>query len=290
MQYDLEDHPDLKDAGWIRAANRRAKRDIRKQRLQARMRRHGGKIVSAVALVVIGAVVFGLYQTGRFGDVRDISLPDVDLPHVGANVEIPFANTPAEQWADGEKGIVAPDANPVFEQVKQAIIASRLDPATLSEHKPDRFVAMLSPQMREHVAKDGLASWVTSLKPGTKLLPNGIKVSGRMSLGEKDGYPAVMTDYVFAYAFEPPDPKKLMSQLDMVAATREQATYLVMPDGLWLSSLDNYYYSMGCKAAKEGFLAPQFTEPIPLTSTGAPGDEKKYFSVDTAIPTDMSCD
>ncbi len=204
----LEDHPDLQDGAWIRAANRRAKKDIRKQRRQARWKRHGGKVVSAIALIVIGAVLFGFYKAGKFGE---ISLPDVKLPQVGVNVEVPFAGTPAEQWADGEKGIVVPDANPAFERVRQAIIASRMDPVTISEHKPDQFLTMLAPEMSDHVEKD-VSGWTTRLKPGTKLLPNGIRVAGKMTLGEKDGFPAVTTDYVFAYAFEPPDPKKLSTR------------------------------------------------------------------------------
>ncbi|MFI6097566.1 hypothetical protein ACIA8G_18540 [Lentzea sp. NPDC051213] len=287
MQYDLEDHPDLNDAAWIRRANRRAKREIRKQRRRARMRRHSGKVVSAIALIVIGAVLFGLYRAGKFGEV---SLPEAQLPYTGVNVAVPFAGTPAEQWADGEKGIVAPDATPAFEQVRQALIASRLDPVMLSEHKPDRFLAMLSPKMRERVVND-LRGWATRLKQGTKLLPNGIKVSGKMTLGEKDGYPAVTADYVFAYAFEPPDPKKLVNQMEMVASTRQQATYLIMPDGgLWLSKLDNFHYSIACKAAKEGFLAPQFTEPVAPGGNGVLDDEKKYFSAEGAMPTENTCD
>jgi hypothetical protein len=251
MQYDLEDHPDLKDAAWIRAANRRAKRDVRRQRRQARLRRHGGKIVSVIALIVIGAVLFGFYRAGRFDDV---SLPEVKLPQTGVNVGIPFASTPAEQWPEGEKGIVVPDANPVYEQVRQALIASRMDPATLYDHKPDRYLAMLAPEVREHVSKE-LSGWTTRLKQGTELLPNGIRVSGKMTLGEKDGFPTVTADYVFAYAFEPPDPKKLLDQMEMVAAVREKVTYMVTPEGLWPSDADGFQYSIACKAAKEGFLA-----------------------------------
>lgn len=284
MQYDLEDHPDLKDAAWIRGANRRAKREIRGQRRRARMRRHGGKIVSAIALIVIGAVLFGLYRAGKFSEV---SLPDVKLPYSGVNVEVPFASTPAEQWPDGEKGIVAPDANPVFEQVRQALIASRMDPVTISEHRPDRFLAMLAPAMRDHVSKD-VSGWITRLKQGTKLLPNGIKVAGKMELTEKDGFPAVTTDYVFAYAFEPPDPKKLFDQNEIVASIREKVTYTITPEGLWLSGASGHHHSIACQASKDGFLAPWFTEPA-QQGDGLPGDERKYYSVDGPMPTEDTC-
>ena len=285
VHHDIEDHPDLKDAAWIRGANRRAKREIRRQRRRARWRRHSGKVVSAIALVVIGAVLFGLYRAGRFSDV---SMPDVELPHSGVNVEVPFAKTPAEQWPEGEKGIVAPDANPAYEQVRQALVASRMDPATLTDHRPDRFLAMLAPPARDHVAKN-VSGWVTRLKQGTKLLPNGIRVSGKMALGEKDGYPAVTTDYVFAYAFEPADPKKLFDQMEIVAVIRDKVTYTITPEGLWPSDSSGHWHSIACKAAEDGFLAPQFTEPSKQVE-GVPGDGKAYFSVDGEMPTADTCD
>lgn len=246
---------------------------------------HANKVVSAIALIVIGAVLFGLYRSGEFGE---ITLRDVKLPQAGVNLEIPFAGTPAEQWPEGEKGIVAPDGNPAYEQVRQALIASRMDPVMLTEHQPGRFLALLAPEVREHVTKE-LSGWTTRLKQGTKLLPGGIRVSGKMTLGEKDGYPAVTTDYVFAYAFEPPDPKKLTSQLEMVAAVREKVTYTVTPEGLWPSDSTGFQYSIACTAAKEGFLAPQFSEP-PKPEQGLPGDERKYFSTDGQMPTENTCD
>jgi hypothetical protein len=285
MQYDIEDHPDLRDSAWIRGANRRAKREIRRQRRRARLRGHSGKIVPVVSLLVIAGVLVGFYLAGKFSGV---ALPDVELPYAGVNVEVPFAKTPAEQWPEGEKGIVAPDANPAYEQVRQALIASRMDPATLTDHKPDRFLAMLAPPAREHVARE-ISGWVTRLKQGTRLLPNGIRVSGKMTLGEKDGYPAVTTDYVYAYAFEPPDPKKLLDQMEIVAVVRDKITYTITPEGLWPSDSSGHWHSIACKAAKDGFLAPQFTEPSNQIE-GVPGDGKAYFSVDGEMPTADTCD
>lgn len=287
MQYDIEDHPDLRDAAWLRAANRRAKREIRRQRRRARLRRHSGKIVAAIALVVTGAVLAGLYQAGTFRNVSLPDTPDVQLPYSGVNVDAPFTGTPAEQWLDGEKGIITPGSNPAFEQVRQALIAARIDPAMIGEHKPDRYLAMLTPGAREHVSKE-LRSWTTRLKQGTKLLPNGIRVSGTMTLGESDGYPAVTADYVFAYAFEPPDPKKLVDQMEMVAAVREKVTYAISPEGLWPVKASGYRYSIACQASKEGFLGPQFIEP-PKNLEGFKDDEK-YFSVGGEIPTENTCD
>lgn len=235
---------------------------------------HGNRVVSGIALVVIGAVLFGLYRAG--------------VPKQGVNVRIPFASTPAEQWPEGEQGIVAPGTDPAYERVRQALIASRMDPVMISDHEPGRFLAMLAPDVRDHVAKE-LPGWTTRLKTGTKLLPNGVRASGRMSLGEQDGYPAVTTDYVFAYAFEPPDPEKLTDQMEIVAAVREKVTYLITPDGLWPADADGFQYSIACRAAKDGFLAPRFTEPA-RPGKGLPGDERKYFAVEGRMPTENTCD
>jgi hypothetical protein len=231
------------------------------------------KVVSAVALVVIGAVLFGLHQRGQAPPV---------------NVRIPFASTPAEQWPEGEKGITVPGDDPVYEQVRQALVASRMDPAMLSEHRPGRFLAMLAPDVRDYVGKD-LPGWATRLAQGTKLLPNGIRAAGKMTLGEKDGYPAVTTDYVFAYAFEPPDPEKLHSQMEMVAAVRAKVTYSITPEGLWPANSTGFQYSIACGAAKDGFLAPRFTEPA-KPGQGLPGDDRLYFSADGQVPAENTCD
>ncbi|MFD9703826.1 hypothetical protein [Lentzea sp. NPDC059081] len=287
LQYDIEDHPDLQDAAWMRGANRRAKRDVRRQKRRVKARRHSGKIVAAVALLAVGAVVFGLYRAGTFANVSLPKAPDVHLPHSGVNVEQPFTGTPAEQWSDGERGIVLPSTDPAFEQVRQALIASRLDPAMLVEHKPDRFLSMLAPGSREHVATD-VSMVATRLEQGMKLLPNGIRVSGKMTLGQGANYPAVTADYVFAYAFEPPDPRKLTTQMEIVAAVRHQVTFEITPEGLWLTKSSSFQYSIGCEASKAGFLAPQFSERP--KNVGGQYDDEKHFSVDGPVPTDGNCD
>lgn len=217
MQYDIESHPDLQDSAWIRGANRRVKREIRRQRRQARLRRHSGKIVAAVALVAVGAVLVGLHRAWTFADVSLPKAPDVQLPHSGVNVEEPFTGTPAEKWSDG------------------------------------------------------------------------IKVSGTMTLGEKDGRQTVTADYVFAYAFEPPDPKKLFDQMEMIAAVREKITYAVTPEGLWPTEALGHRYSIACRASAEGFLGPQFIEP-PKQVGGPLEDDEKHFTVGGEVPTEDTCD
>ncbi|SER96558.1 hypothetical protein SAMN05216188_118124 [Lentzea xinjiangensis] len=284
MQYGIEDHPDLRDAAWMRAATRRAKREVRTQRRRARLRRHSGKVVTALALVAVGGVVVGLQRAGAFDGV---SLPDAELPRAGVNVEAPFTGTPAENWSEGEKGIVVPSADPAFEHVRRALVAARLDPVAISEHKPGRYLAMLAPGAREHVSTR-LHDWTTRLKPGTKLFPGGIRASGTMTLGEADGHRTVTADFVYAYAFEPPAPEKLLDQMEMIAAVREKVTYAVTPEGLWPTEAHGHRYSIACRASDEGFLAPRFVEPSQhLTEVR---DDRKHFTVGGEVPTGDNCD
>ncbi|WP_394613147.1 hypothetical protein JNUCC0626_24715 [Lentzea sp. JNUCC 0626] len=229
------------------------------------------KTVSALSLVVIVAVLVALHPSWR------------EPPAI--NLAVPFAGTPAEQWPDGADGIVVPDDRPVFAQVRTALIASRTDPEMIERHNPEPFLEMLAPQVRDEVANN-LPGWTTRIRSGVRLL--GVKTSGRMTLSEHNGHPLVLTDYVFAYAFAPPDPSKLRHQREMVVASRNQVSYAVTPDGVWPAEARGFQYSVACGAAREGFLAPQFTEPA-RPGAGVAGDDRRYFSADGPLPDPDTC-
>ncbi|MGI5502116.1 hypothetical protein [Lentzea sp. CA-135723] len=229
------------------------------------------KTVSALSLVVIVAVLVALNTSWR------------RPPAV--NLLIPFAGTPAEQWPDGADGIVVPAGRTEFALVREVLIASRTDPEMIERHNPEPFLALLAPQVRLQVAGD-LPDWTTRIKPGTKLL--GVKAEGRMTLSERNGHPLVLTDYVFAYAFEPPDPGALRHQREMVVASRYQVSYAVTPEGIWPSEARGFQYSVACGAARDGYLAPQFTEPA-APGVGVAGDDRRYFSTDGPLPTPDTC-
>ena len=299
MSYDLEDHPDLKDAAWIRAANRRAKREIRQQRRRARMRAHSGKVVSAISLVVIGAVLFGMYRFGAFDEVSvpQVTLPTEVAPYQGVDTEHPFVNTPALQWADGDKGIVAPDQNPEYaasyEAVRKALITGHLDPRVIADHDLEPFVAPLAAAQKDAWLKDPGGTAITRLRKGTKLLPNGIKVDGRMWPGrDEHGRPVVHTSYRFAYAFDPGDQKTLLDQYEIVALQRADVDYQLTEHGLWITKSDGFWYSMACKSLKEGFLAPMFIEKRPVPTSMSKDDLRKpeeWFAPDVTMP-DTDCE
>ncbi|MEU7481378.1 hypothetical protein AB0A63_35755 [Lentzea sp. NPDC042327] len=288
----IEDHPDLKDDAWLRAANRRAKQDIRRQRRQARMRRHGGKVVSAVALVVIVGVVVGLYRAGTFGE---LSMPDLRGSHKGVDTAQPYARTPAEKWADGEAGIVAPDQDPryapIYEAARGAIIAAHLDPRMVVERDRAPFLALLAPEVADHFEPVQDTVLWTRTKAGTALLPVPVKVDGRMWPGQdENGLPVVHTSYRFAYAFEPGEMRNsLFEQTDLLAMVRADVDFQLDAEGLWVTRVDGYHYLMACQASKDGYLAPMFTEKRQRDDGGSERGPDEWFASDAPIPTESGC-
>ena len=119
----------------------------------------------------------------------------------------PFANTDAENWADGAAGIVIPAAHPVggytaaqvadaYQTTGKLLIAAALDRQTLLGGAPTAFADLLTRQQRTQflaglnktgVDKQGnklsTRAMVTSFAPGTtQLIGSVIKVSGTMSV------------------------------------------------------------------------------------------------------------
>lgn len=126
-----------------------------------------------------------------------------DRPPAPTPVPAPFAGTDANGWAQGADGIVAPDDNPIFIPVRQALVLSRVDPKAVSERDPAAFLAMLSPGSRANYERT-LLSVTTQIRPGTVLMPDGVRARGSMSEAvDNQGRPVVMTDYTFAYALRP---------------------------------------------------------------------------------------
>jgi hypothetical protein len=146
----------------------------------------------------------------------------------------PFAGTPADGWADGLAGIVPPPARPVgsftaaqvaaaYATTRKLLIAANLDRQTLLGGPPAAFAKLLTAEQRatflasldkKGLDKDGsrlsTRLWVASFAPGsTELIGNVIKVHGTMSarpVRESGGVAlAIVVNYIFAYAIEPPN-------------------------------------------------------------------------------------
>lgn len=125
-------------------------------------RRTRRPLLAAVAGAVVVALVAGGvtagWMRGWWGDSAAPAPSGTPTPG-GAETASPFAGTPAEHFAEGEAGIVLPAAEPVgdftaeevaeaLEQVRQALIAARLDETMLVDHNPEKFLSLLAPDQR----------------------------------------------------------------------------------------------------------------------------------------------
>ncbi|MFE2752833.1 hypothetical protein ACFXGA_12640 [Actinosynnema sp. NPDC059335] len=278
-EYRIEDHPDLQDRKWARDVVRRAEREARAARLRSLPRRPRRRFWVGAAIAV-AAVLLGwaVLATGTDGAVsRGLGVP--------VDPDRPFAGTAAASWADGAEGVVAPEAGPVgpysaeqvaaaYERVREAVVAARLDRRVVRDHDLEPFFGLFAPDLRDSLRvlfdgrNDGEAALaVTRVDKGVRLAEAEPKVRGGMvaEVGP-EGELAVRTDYTFAYAFTPDRPEAVRGPLDVVALSRFQVRYSLRTggpgvEGLWADSSVGSLHSIGCSAAKRGFLAPAFTEP-----------------------------
>jgi hypothetical protein len=234
----VPDAPDAPDAPDVPGATRTVRRH----------RRWRGRRLAAALLAVTLLLVAGVLVWLRFGHsageptgsapVTDTSLGPIlgtiapgDL-FAGASTD-PFLGTPANAWADGAAGIVAPPAEPVgvftaaqvaaaYATTGELVVASSLDKPTLLGGQPAALEQLLTARQRatfiagldaHGVGKDGrplsTRSWVASFAPGTAQLDGDvIKVSGTMDAMAvtESGHQVlrVEVNYSFVYAVEPP--------------------------------------------------------------------------------------
>jgi hypothetical protein len=277
-EYRIEDHPDLQDAGWAREAVRQAEREARVRRLRSLPRRPRRRFWVGSAIVVAAVLLAWAVIASESGSPAVQGVRPVDLDE-------PFAGTSAAAWADGEAGVVAPEAAPVgsysaeqvaaaYEQVREAVVAARLDRRVVVDHDLEPFFGLFAPDLREslRVLFDGrndveAALVVTRVDEGARLAEVEPKVRGEMAAEVgREGELAVRTDYTFAYAFAPDRPDEVRGAADVVALARFQVRYSLRTggagvEGLWADSSLGSLQSIGCSSAKRGYLAPAFTEP-----------------------------
>jgi hypothetical protein len=206
-----------------------------------------GQLAAALLAVTLLLAAGGLVWL-RFGHTAaapDVSAPvtDTDLGSIlgtiapgdlfaGAAAD-PFLGTPANSWADGAAGIVAPPAQPVggftaaqvaaaYATTGELVAASSLDTRTLLGGPPAALERLLTAGQRatfqaglgaHGLGQDGrplsTRSWVASFAPGTAQLDGRvIKVSGTMNAAAvtESGRQVLRVEvsYSFVYAVEPP--------------------------------------------------------------------------------------
>jgi hypothetical protein len=228
----------------------------------------------------------------------------------------PFDSTPAAHWPDGAAGIVPPVAAAVGDYtaeeaaegmrlVRDALAASRLDPRLLVDHDPATYLGLLAPDARrqlEPLFGDGrepqVQSLVSLVATGNTLLPVDAKVTGSMSArkGDKPGELVIHTNYVFAYAFRPAQPTRLVDAMNAIVVVRADVDYVVRKGegwapgsrGLWFGDATGFGYSIGCEAYRNGFLAPAVTERS-VTRQSDTAEPGAFFDPTAPLPAGGGC-
>jgi hypothetical protein len=241
--------------------------DTRPGRLRRRKRLAGGgrlfgALFAAAILLCAGGVAWlrvahpaPVIPGGAAGAAATISQPPmaVPLPQQGSMSPVdlfdgppadPFLGTPADSWANGAAGIVAPAAQPAggftaaqvaaaYATTRQLLIAADLDRQTLLGGSPAALARLLTPAQRatflaglgqQGVAKNGYPlstrTWVTSFAPGSaELIGTVIKVHGTMSARavteSGTAVLAVNVDYQFTYAVQSPHDPNDWTRVDI---------------------------------------------------------------------------
>jgi hypothetical protein len=160
--------------------------------------------------------------------------PGITAPGISLNITSPgppadpFADSPAAGWANGVAGIVVPAARPVggftaaevaaaYQTTKKLLVTSGLNKHILLGGAPTAFADLLTSRDRTRflaglTIKSPVRNTrldVTSFAPGsTKLIGGVIKVRGSMSARSVTVSGtvalAVVINYIFDYAIEPP--------------------------------------------------------------------------------------
>lgn len=309
------------DPEWDSRLERAASADVRRVLRTARRLRRERWLVSSVVLVAMALTMMLLVRVGLFGTAAPSSAapaPGPGAPGEPAafvlDPDHPFAGTPAADWADGVAGIVLPEAKAVggysavrvgtaLHEVRDLIVASRLDRRLVVDHDPERFLAALAPDARKQLEplfgtgrEAEVQSLVSMVAADARLLPVEPKVNGRMSVhAGGEGELVVRTNYVFVYAFGTDRPERIVDRMDILVVVRADVDYVLRTgdrwargsQGWWYDRTAGYAYSIACDAYRKGFLAPAVTEHA---ETQVPGhDRGTYFDPESALPATNGC-
>jgi hypothetical protein len=309
------------ETDWAGTVARAAAEDVRELLRAERRRRRGRWLAGGLVVLAVGAMTTLLVRSTLFAPVpgdasrEDAAPPTGSDPAVLIDLARPFASTPAASWPDGAEGIVPPRPEAVggfsAEQVAEAtrlvrdvLVASRIDHRLIVHHDPTGYLDLLAPDARAQLAPSFSAgrepevqSLVSLIAPGSTLLPVEPKVSGSMSVrvGES-GDLVVRTNYVFAYAFEPPSRTRLVDAMNTIVVVRADVDYELLAGdrwressrGLWFGDASGFGYSIGCEAYRKGFLAPVTSERT-VTKQQDGVNPDTYFDPTAALPPPGGC-
>ncbi|MFJ4820014.1 hypothetical protein [Streptomyces sp. NPDC088801] len=198
----------------------------------------------------------------------------------------PFAGSPALRWADGEAGIVLPEAKSVgavsADRVEQALkltkkllVGANLDPKTVRGARPEAALSVLDPKqpgllddlgtgLRSPSRKHDPVTLFSRFDPD-EVRPVGdvIKTRGRMTFEKgTQGGVAVRADYTFVYPVVRADGSTEVTRtivrrvldVELADATRYQVT----PGRLLLMNYDQEIGNSSC-FVNDGYLHPEFS-------------------------------
>jgi hypothetical protein len=284
----------------------------------AQSRRRQRWLLAAIGLLATGLMVALLVQIGAAPQRAPAAEPDATPASFTAAPAVdqsrPFATTPAAHWPDGAAGIVIPEASAIAEhnaqqvqaalhQVRDILVASRLDHRLVVNHDPATFLAALAPDARRLLAplfgtgrEVEAQSLVSMVDRGHTLLPVAPKVTGRMWAQAGDaGELVVHTNYVVAYAFRAGHPDQIVDAMDILVVIRAEVDYVLRTgprwtpgsQGWWYGKADGYAYSIACNSYRKGFLAPVSAEHT--TGRAPRTDGHAYFDPTGPLPATRSC-
>lgn len=314
--------PAVPETDWAGTVERAATEDVRELLRAESRRRRGRWFAGGLVVLAVGAVATLLVRSSVFEPVAgdpsrsgNATVPRQIDQTALFDADRPFAATPAAAWADGVAGLVPPEPKAVGEfsaqqvaettqLVRDVLTASRLDPKLIVDHDPAGYLGLLAPDAKRQLEplfaggrEPEVQSLVSLVAPGSTLLPVEVKVSGSMSVRQGDaGELVVHTNYVFAYAFEPPPGLRLVDAMNTIVVVRADVDYIWRVGdrwtpgsrGLWFDDASGFGYSIGCEAYRNGFLAPVTTE---RNVTRQPDDVEPgaYFDPRSPLPPAGGC-
>ncbi|MFF4879064.1 hypothetical protein [Micromonospora sp. NPDC000668] len=285
----------------------------RRDRLRLLWERHAGKLLGGVGAVVALVLVAILGWSGfsavqrihngeplRPGLARSPSPAPRPVDESGNSLG-PFVATPAEKYAVGEAAITLPAARAAapftakqvadaLAMVKQALVEGRLDVSMLLG-KPDKFLALLAPEDRDHVRKEfaegaslGYATRTDRDASPELEFRDGIRASGTVqyrSTVDRDGIRVleISTRFIWVYSFDLPRPQAYPPGAELVTLRDEVVWHVPHPEdvrstsrGLWVESADVTVLNATCPALRKGLIDLEVEPERRLPAAAPTGD------------------
>jgi hypothetical protein len=236
--------------------------------------------------------------------------PGVSATRAASAVPIgPFEGTPAAQYPEGETGITVPagtavpgftavQVNARLQQVKQALVASRLDPAMLMSRDTTPLLTLLSPeatkQLMPYFNSQNFFGFATQVAPGYSLTTDKVRVSGRVTFRGKTAngvrFLEVISNFVWVYPFA----GALQKPGDHLVIVHDEVTWEIPVDaevdkshrGLHINAWNGYASNMDCELLKKSLLAPGKPR---LAPAGTGGDNNADFDPSRSLDIASTC-